>query len=53
MNVTADGFATMAKIAMQWAQEMCDGKIVFVLEGGYDLQGLGESVAAVIKEMAH
>ena len=51
MNVTAQGFATMAKIARSWAREMCGGKLVCVLEGGYDLQGLSESVAAVVKEL--
>ncbi len=51
MNETADGFATLTKIARDWAQEMCDGKIVFVLEGGYDLPGLSESVAASTREL--
>lgn len=51
MNVTANGFATLTKIARDWAQEMCGGKIVFVLEGGYDLQGLSESVAAILREL--
>jgi acetoin utilization deacetylase AcuC-like enzyme len=28
------------------AEELCQGRIVFLLEGGYDLQALGESVAS-------
>jgi acetoin utilization deacetylase AcuC-like enzyme len=51
MNVTAEGFATMTRIARQWAEEMCAGKLVCVLEGGYDLQGLSESAVAVVQEL--
>lgn len=51
MNVTAHGFAALTKIARDWAGEICSGKIVFVLEGGYDLKGLGESVAASTREL--
>ena len=28
------------------ANEICQGRIVFLLEGGYDLEALGESVAS-------
>lgn len=28
------------------ADQVCDGRVVFLLEGGYDLQALGESVAS-------
>lgn len=28
-----------------WAVQLCGGRVVFVLEGGYDLKALGESVA--------
>lgn len=52
MNVTAQGFATMTRIAREWASEMCGGKLVCVLEGGYDLQGLSESVAATLRELS-
>ena len=31
------------------SEELCDGKIVFLLEGGYDLTGLPEGV----KESSH
>lgn len=29
----------------EWATELCGGRVAFVLEGGYDLKALGESVA--------
>lgn len=51
MTVTAKGFASMARILLNLAAESCDGKILFILEGGYNLKGLEESVIAVLKEM--
>jgi len=32
------------------ASECCNGRLLFCLEGGYNLTGLSEGVAAVIKE---
>lgn len=37
---------------MDLADELCGGRIVLVLEGGYDLRGLARSVRAVLKELA-
>ena len=51
MNVTADGFARLMQITKEWAAEMCQNRVVAVLEGGYDLVGLSESVVAVVTEM--
>lgn len=48
MNVTADGFTEMTKIVKDIAEKCCDGRIVSMLEGGYDLNGLAESVEAHI-----
>jgi len=48
MNVTAKGFAELTRIVKQIAEKLCDGKIVSVLEGGYSLKGLSESVNAHI-----
>jgi acetoin utilization deacetylase AcuC-like enzyme len=46
MNVTTTGFSEMVKIIVQLAEELCDCKIVFVLEGGYHLEALSTSVKA-------
>lgn len=51
MNLVATDFAAMARLSMDWAAEFCLGRLVCILEGGYDLQGLGQSVAAVIGEL--
>ncbi|MFQ6605143.1 MAG: histone deacetylase [Fidelibacterota bacterium] len=44
MRVTSAGFGQITKIISDLAQSTCAGRIVSVLEGGYSLQGLAESV---------
>jgi acetoin utilization deacetylase AcuC-like enzyme len=53
MGVTEDGFAEMAQRLLQLADEYAGGKIAFLLEGGYDLAALRNSVAAVLQTMQH
>jgi acetoin utilization deacetylase AcuC-like enzyme len=38
---------------MRLAAEFSDGRLVAVLEGGYDLQALADSGRAVIEELGH
>ena len=52
MRVTPEGFAGLTRSLMEIAGKCCNGKIVFTLEGGYDLTGLRKSVKGVLKEMA-
>jgi acetoin utilization deacetylase AcuC-like enzyme len=49
MQVTPAGFANLARIILDVAQKSCQGKVVFVLEGGYHLDGLRDSVREVLK----
>jgi acetoin utilization deacetylase AcuC-like enzyme len=51
MTVTESGFTKMTKLLMDAANESCEGKILFVLEGGYDLSGLTNSAKAVILQL--
>src|SRR6266403_1762271 len=51
MNVTEEGFGTMARSLLALANQFADGRIAFLLEGGYDLAGLRNSVAAVLAAM--
>lgn len=51
MGVTEEGFAAMARMLLRLAGRYADGKIAFLLEGGYDLAALGNSVAAVLNAM--
>lgn len=51
MRVTPEGFAAMARILLNIADECCAGKLVAVLEGGYHVSGLTSSVKATLAEM--
>jgi acetoin utilization deacetylase AcuC-like enzyme len=46
LNLKADDFGWVTKKLMDVADSCAGGRIVSVLEGGYDLQGLKESAAA-------
>jgi len=48
MRVSTAGFARMAASVRQVVDEVCDGRLMLALEGGYDLEALGETVAAVL-----
>ena len=49
MALTEDGFADLARRVAALADETCDGRLVAILEGGYDPTALARSVAAVIR----
>jgi acetoin utilization deacetylase AcuC-like enzyme len=46
LNLKAEDFSWVTRKLMDVADASAEGRIVSVLEGGYDLQGLKESVAA-------
>ena len=46
LNVKAEDFGWVTRKLMDVAETSAGGRVVSVLEGGYDLQGLKESVAA-------
>lgn len=46
MQVSTTGFARMVTFIKGLAKELCDGRLVFTLEGGYHLQALASSVKA-------
>src|SRR6266480_6971775 len=48
MDVTEEGFGAMARILLSLAARFADARIAFLLEGGYDLAGLRNSVGAVL-----
>jgi len=52
MNVTPSGFANLMRVMLNLADECCNGKLVAVLEGGYDLNGLTKSTGKVLQEMS-
>jgi acetoin utilization deacetylase AcuC-like enzyme len=44
-------FATLTESVRNTADEYCDGKLISVLEGGYNLQALADSVEVHLREM--
>lgn len=52
MAVTARGFANLTKILVGLADELCGGRLLLTLEGGYHLGGLRDGVLAVLAELS-
>jgi acetoin utilization deacetylase AcuC-like enzyme len=50
-DITPQGYAAITRVLVKLADEMCNGRIVSVLEGGYRLDGLAESVAAHVRAL--
>ncbi|MFH1654890.1 MAG: histone deacetylase [Pseudomonadota bacterium] len=51
MRVTTEGFRWMARFLSTMSNEFSNGRLVMVLEGGYDIVALRESVEASLEEM--
>jgi acetoin utilization deacetylase AcuC-like enzyme len=51
MEVTENGFAAMASGLLDSARKHAGGRIAFLLEGGYDLTALRDSVSSVLEQM--
>lgn len=48
MRVTPAGFAGMTRIVQQLAAEVCQGRLLVTLEGGYNLNGMRDGSLAVL-----
>ena len=51
MRVTTAGFSWMTREVVELARDVAEGRLAFVLEGGYNLQSLGSSTVAVLDEV--
>ncbi len=51
MEVTPRGFACLTRVLLDIADACCGGKLVMVLEGGYNVEGEAASVRTVLLEM--
>jgi acetoin utilization deacetylase AcuC-like enzyme len=49
MLVTDDGFRQMAERVVAWADTCCEGRLVALLEGGYDFAALARGVAETVR----
>ena len=52
MSVTTDGFRELTGRAMALAEELCDGRLVVALEGGYSLEQLPFCNLAIAERLA-
>ena len=51
LQLTSKDFYEITKRTLVYAQKQCDGKIVSILEGGYDLKALSESTEEHVKAL--
>ena len=52
LKLLDEDFARMTRTVKEWAKEVCGGRIVSCLEGGYNLETLGATVAHHVKELS-
>jgi acetoin utilization deacetylase AcuC-like enzyme len=48
-----EDFVVMTRAIKEWAASSCEGRLVSCLEGGYNLETLGETVRAHVEELSH
>jgi acetoin utilization deacetylase AcuC-like enzyme len=51
MQLSTTGYAYLTRTLKEMAEELCNGRLVFTLEGGYDLEALSHSVAATLQTL--
>lgn len=51
MRMSEDGYAALTRIVMEIAGQHCNGRLVSVLEGGYNLQALARCVRAHLLQL--
>lgn len=52
MKLSTECFAQLTQRVQAWAQKLCQGRLVLLLEGGYHLQALADSAAASARVLA-
>ena len=52
-ELTEAGFRRMTEVLLDIARRHADGRLVSVLEGGYDLNALARSAEAHVQELVH
>jgi acetoin utilization deacetylase AcuC-like enzyme len=46
LNLSAGGFKRFTQVVLKVAEECCEGRVVSVLEGGYNLKAFSESISS-------
>ena len=52
MNGTPEGYALMTRFLKEIAGDLCGGRLVYVLEGGYNLRGVETCALRTLQELA-
>ena len=52
LRLEDDDYISMTRTVMQWADDACGGRMVSCLEGGYNLETLGETVKNHVAELS-
>ncbi|NBC23751.1 MAG: histone deacetylase [Gammaproteobacteria bacterium] len=52
LNVGYDGFAAITEVVRDLADELCDGRLALVLEGGYHLESLARGVRTTLEVLS-
>jgi len=53
MRVTPEGYALITFFLLNIAERVCSGRILFVMEGGYSIQGIKECGLRVMQELCN
>jgi acetoin utilization deacetylase AcuC-like enzyme len=53
LGLTLNGLGWLSQMLITLAEELCEGKIVFTLEGGYNLTALSHGVANSLRALLH
>jgi acetoin utilization deacetylase AcuC-like enzyme len=51
MDVTPSGFGAMTAMLKQLAEELCEGRLLLALEGGYHIAGIAQSIHHTINAL--
>ncbi|MEZ5425817.1 MAG: histone deacetylase [Pyrinomonadaceae bacterium] len=52
LKLEDEDYVSMTETVLQWADEVCGGRIVSCLEGGYNLNTLGQTVCAHVRTLS-
>jgi acetoin utilization deacetylase AcuC-like enzyme len=53
MRATPDAYALMTASLLDIAEQVCDGRILFIMEGGYSIKGIQECSFALLQELCN
>lgn len=52
MQMSTEGYGVLTSLLVQAAEDICGGRLLMTLEGGYDLEALAASLLATLRAMA-